>query len=63
MPRFRKALERFPGYGPKEDAMLYLGFSQIHNGDLEEGTTFKWYQADSADGANASVIIGEINDI
>ena len=37
VPRLKKALERFPGYGPKEDAMLYLGLSQIRNGDVEQG--------------------------
>ncbi|MBE9537109.1 MAG: outer membrane protein assembly factor BamD [Proteobacteria bacterium] len=37
VPRFKEALERFPGYGPKEDAMLYLGLSQIRNGDVEQG--------------------------
>jgi outer membrane protein assembly factor BamD len=37
VPRFKMALERFPGYGPKEDALLYLGLSQIGNGDIEKG--------------------------
>lgn len=37
VPRLKMALERFPGYGPKEDALLYLGLSQIGNGDMEQG--------------------------
>jgi len=37
VPRLKKALERFPGYGPKENAMLYLGLSHIRNGDIEQG--------------------------
>jgi len=35
--RFRSALERFPGFGPKEDAMLYLGKSYMADGATDEG--------------------------
>ena len=35
--RFKRSLERFPGHGPKEDAMLYLGKSYIAMGDEKKG--------------------------
>lgn len=35
--RFKRSLERFPGYGPKEDAMLYLGKSYLALDDDERG--------------------------
>lgn len=35
--RFKKAIERYPGYGPKKDALLYLGRSYIYSGEHEKG--------------------------
>jgi len=35
--RFRMALERYPGQGPKEEALLYLGKSYLEDGKVEKG--------------------------
>lgn len=35
--RFRAALEKFPGYGPKEDALLFLGKSLLANNEMDKG--------------------------
>ena len=35
--RFRATLEKFPGYGPKEDALLFLGKSFLANNEREKG--------------------------
>ena len=37
LKRFKRALERFPGYGPKEEAMLYLGKSYFAMGEKDMG--------------------------
>ncbi|MDH3974004.1 MAG: outer membrane protein assembly factor BamD [Deltaproteobacteria bacterium] len=35
--RFQMALERYPGYGPKEEALLYLGKSYLEEGMVKKG--------------------------
>jgi len=35
--RFKLSLERFPGFGPKEDAMFYLGKSLLALDDKKKG--------------------------
>jgi len=35
--RFKRSLERFPGYGPKEDALFYLGKSYMAMDSIEKG--------------------------
>ena len=35
--RLKRSLELYPGYGPKENALLYLGKSYIADDDVEKG--------------------------
>jgi len=35
--RFRAALEKFPGYGPKEDSLLFLGKSLLADNEIDKG--------------------------
>lgn len=35
--RFQRALERYPGHGPKEEALLYLGKSYLEEGKESKG--------------------------